>query len=352
MASVTLRQMLEAGVHFGHQTRYWNPKMAPYIFGERNKIHIVNLEKTLPLFIEAVNFLGKLAANGGKILLVGTKRSAREAIREQAQRCSMPYVNHRWLGGMLTNFQTVRQSIKRLKDLEQMKTEASFEHLGKKEILRLEREMYKLERSLGGIKEMSGLPDVLFVVDVGYERIAVNEAVKLGIPVVAIVDTNNSLEGVDYVIPGNDDAIRSIQLYCTTIADAIREGLVQARSAVGPEDEFVEMDDHGEVVTPALKVDPKNKSVAKRQVPPKKAVTTGLKSDAEPPPKAMHSTAEAKGVVSVPEDSDAKETVEAADIATISEDSEAKETVETVETAVQATPPQINNATQSTHRGE
>ena len=330
MANVTMRQMLEAGVHFGHQTRYWNPKMAPYIFGERNKIHIINLEKTLPLFNDAVNFLGKLAANGGKILFVGTKRSAREAIREQARRCSMPYVNHRWLGGMLTNFQTVRQSIKRLKDLEQMKTEASFEHLGKKEILRLEREMYKLERSLGGIKEMLGLPDALFVVDVGYERIAVNEAVKLGIPVVAILDTNNSLDGVDYVIPGNDDAIRSIQLYCTTIADAISDGIVQARSIVGHEDEFVEMDDQGEVVAPTLKTDLKKKSTAKKTASPKKAASTGSKSDAAAPPTEVHSTVGATEVATIPHDSGVKETVEA---------------------AAQSTPP-INNATESTQEGE
>lgn len=330
MANVTMRQMLEAGVHFGHQTRYWNPKMAPYIFGERNKIHIINLEKTLPLFNDAVNFLGKLAANGGKILFVGTKRSAREAIREQARRCSMPYVNHRWLGGMLTNFQTVRQSIKRLKDLEQMKTEASFEHLGKKEILRLEREMYKLERSLGGIKEMSGLPDALFVVDVGYERIAVNEAVKLGIPVVAILDTNNSLDGVDYVIPGNDDAIRSIQLYCTTIADAISDGIVQGRSIVGHEDEFVEMDDHGEVVAPTLKTDLKKKSTAKKAASPKKVASTGSKSDAAAPPKEMHSTVDATDAVTIPQGSGVKESVEA---------------------AAQSTP-QINNTTESTPGSE
>ncbi len=330
MASVTMRQMLEAGVHFGHQTRYWNPKMAPYIFGERNKIHIINLEKTLPLFNEAVNFLGKLAANGGKTLFVGTKRSAREALREQARRCSMPYVNHRWLGGMLTNFQTVRQSIKRLKDLEQMKTEATFEHLGKKEILKLEREMYKLERSLGGIKEMSGLPDALFVVDVGYERIAVNEAVKLGIPVVAIVDTNNSLQGIDYVIPGNDDAIRSIQLYCTTIADAISEGRIQARSVVGSEDEFVEMDDHGEVVAPALKTDPKKKSTPKRKASSKKSASTGLKSDGAMAQKELNST------------------IEASDLATIAEDSKVKEIVEA---AAQVTP-QIKNATESTSEDE
>ncbi|MGH8501065.1 MAG: 30S ribosomal protein S2 [Gammaproteobacteria bacterium] len=246
MANVTMRQMLEAGVHFGHQTRYWNPKMAPFIFGERNRIHIINLEKTLPLFNDATNYLGKMAADGGKILFVGTKRSARDTVGEQANRCGMPYVNHRWLGGMLTNFQTVRKSIKRLMDLEQMSEDGTFERLGKKEILKLRREMDKLQRSLGGIKEMSSPPDVLFVIDVGYERIAVDEAIKLGIPVVAVVDTNHSTDGIDYVIPGNDDAIRAIQLYTTGAADAIADGLAQSRAAPGAEDEFVELDDNGE----------------------------------------------------------------------------------------------------------
>ncbi|MDD3517252.1 MAG: 30S ribosomal protein S2 [Chromatiales bacterium] len=242
MASVTMRQMLEAGVHFGHQTRYWNPKMAPYIFGERNRIHIINLEQTLPLFGDAANYLGKLASNGGKILFVGTKRSARDTIAEEATRCKMPYVNHRWLGGMLTNFKTVRQSIKRLKDLEAMRDDGTFNRLGKKEVLMLTREMEKLERSLGGIKDMNGLPDVLFIVDVGHERIAVSEATKLGIPVVGVVDTNNSPEGVDYVIPGNDDAIRAVQLYVSAMADAVSEGLALART--GPAgDEFVEVDE-------------------------------------------------------------------------------------------------------------
>ncbi len=231
MPNVTMRQMLEAGVHFGHQTRYWNPKMAPYIFGERNGIHIINLEKTLPLFNEAMNFMGKMAANGGKILFVGTKRSARDAIHDQAIRCEMPYVNYRWLGGMLTNFQTVKRSIRRLLDLERMAEEHSFDHLAKKEVLQLRREMQKLDRSLGGIKDLVNLPDALFVIDVGYERIAVSEAVKLGIPVVAVVDTNNSPDGVDYVIPGNDDAIRAIQLYTSAAAEAINDGLARARDA-------------------------------------------------------------------------------------------------------------------------
>ena len=210
MPRVTMRQMLEAGVHFGHQTRYWNPKMAPYIFGERNKIHIVNLEQTLPMFNDAMNFVGKLASKGGKILFVGTKRSAREAVSDAAVGCKMPFVNHRWLGGMLTNFKTVKQSIRRLKELEKMTEDGTFLKLGKKEVLMLEREREKLERSLGGIKDMKGLPDAVFIIDVGYEKIAVQEANKLGIPVIGVVDTNNSLDGIDYVIPGNDDAIRAI----------------------------------------------------------------------------------------------------------------------------------------------
>ena len=246
MANVTMRQMLEAGVHFGHQTRYWNPKMAPFIFGERSKIHIVNLEKTLPLYTDALNYVGGLAARGGTVLFVGTKRAARETIREHAERAGMPFVNHRWLGGMLTNFRTVRQSIKRLKDLETMSEDGSLERLSKKEALMMRREMEKLERSLGGIKDMPRLPDAMFVIDVGYEKIAIDEARKLDIPVVAVVDTNNSPEGVDYVIPGNDDAIRAIQLYTAGVADAITEGRASsAHLLAGNEDEFVEIDEQG-----------------------------------------------------------------------------------------------------------
>ena len=223
MPVVTMRQMLEAGVHFGHQTRYWDPKMAQYIFGERNKIHIINLEKSLPMFNDAMNYIGKVAARGGKILFVGTKRSAGDAIREAAQSCKMPYVDHRWLGGMLTNFQTIKKSIIRLKELEKMIDDGSIERFSKKEALMMDRERIKLDKSLGGIKDMRGIPDILFIVDVGYENIAVKEANKLNIPVVGIVDTNNSQAGVDYVIPGNDDAIRSIQLYTAAMADAISE---------------------------------------------------------------------------------------------------------------------------------
>ncbi len=224
MADVTMRTMLEAGVHFGHQTRFWNPKMMPFIFGERNKIHIINLEKSLPLYRDATNFIGRMAQNGGTILFVGTKRAAQQVISEAATRCGMPYVDRRWLGGMLTNFRTVKQSIKRLKDLEAMLTDGGVDHISKKERLSLQRELEKLERSLGGIKNMERLPDVLFIVDVGHEKIAVAESVKLGIPVVGVVDTNNSPDGVDYVIPGNDDAIRSIELYVQGVAEAVVEG--------------------------------------------------------------------------------------------------------------------------------
>ena len=254
MANVTMRQMLEAGVHFGHQTRYWNPKMEPFIFGSRGKIHIINLEQTLPLMIDALNFISKLAAKRGNIIFVGTKRAASNAISEEAQRSGMPYVSHRWLGGMLTNFRTIKQSIKRLKNLEQMQAEGGLDHLGKKEVLQLTREQGKLERSLGGIKDMKGLPDAMFVVDVGHEEIAVKEARKLGIPVIAIVDTNCSPEGIDYVIPGNDDAIRSIRLYTQLIAEAVLEGRASApQIEVADEDEFVELDAEGKPVKRAAK---------------------------------------------------------------------------------------------------
>ncbi|HEC18185.1 MAG TPA: 30S ribosomal protein S2 [Gammaproteobacteria bacterium] len=242
MSQVTMRQMLEAGVHFGHQTRFWNPKMAPFIFGERNKIHIINLEKTLPLYNEAANFLGSLAAKKGTILFVGTKRAARDSIKEHAERAGMPYVNHRWLGGMLTNFNTVKRSIKRLKELETMAADGSFAKLSKKEALMLTREQEKLERSLGGIKDMNGLPDAVVVIDVGHEKIAVSEAQKLGIPVVGIVDTNTNPDGIDYVVPGNDDAMRAIQLYVRGFADAIVESRAAALQTKG-EDTFVEVPD-------------------------------------------------------------------------------------------------------------
>jgi small subunit ribosomal protein S2 len=243
MASISMRQMLEAGVHFGHQTRFWNPKMSPYIFGERNKIHIINLEKTLPLYIKSQDFIRKLATDGGSVLFVGTKRSARESVQREAERCGMPFVSYRWLGGMLTNYKTVKQSIKRLFDLEAMSEDGTFESLTKKEVLGLKREMEKLERSLGGIKHMGSLPDALFIVDIEHERIAVLEANKLGIPIVAIVDTNCSPEGIDYVIPGNDDAMRAIQLYTSGIADAVLEGKASVPEVPAGEDDFVEVDE-------------------------------------------------------------------------------------------------------------
>ena len=245
--SVTMRQMLEAGVHFGHQTRYWNPKMAPYIFGARNKIHIINLEKSLPMYQEALRYVRQLTSNKGQILFVGTKRQAREIVKEEAQRAGAPYVDYRWLGGMLTNFKTVKGSIKRLKDMDQMAADGSLERLSKKEQLQFNRDREKLERSLGGIKDMGGVPDALFVIDVGFHKIAVTEARTLGIPIIGVVDSNNSLDGIDYVIPGNDDSTRAIRLYARGVADAILEGRSQVISemvapAAGAED-FVEVEE-------------------------------------------------------------------------------------------------------------
>jgi len=239
--------MLEAGVHFGHQTRFWNPKMAPYIFGHRNKIHIINLEKTLVKYQEAMTFLRKLSANKGTVLFVGTKRQAREIVREEAIRAGVPYVDERWLGGMLTNFKTVKVSIKRLKDLETMSQDGTFERLGKKEALMLQREMVKLNKSIGGIKDMNGLPDAVFVIDVGYHKIAITEASKLGIPVIAVVDTNHTPEGVAYVIPGNDDSSRAIRLYARGAADAVLEGRSQSVQEIvaAVSDDFVEVDEGG-----------------------------------------------------------------------------------------------------------
>ena len=239
----TMRQMLEAGVHFGHQTRFWNPKMAPYIFGHRNKIHIVNLEKTLVLYQEAMTYLTRLAANRGTVLFVGTKRQAREIVAEQARRAGMPYVDERWLGGMLTNFKTVKTSIKRLRDMEATLAEGGLERMSKKEALLFSREMEKLNRAIGGIKDMNGLPDALFVIDVGYHKIAVTEAVKLGVPVVGVVDTNHSPDGIDYVIPGNDDSGKAIALYASGAADAILAGRSAAlQEVIKGDDEFVEVE--------------------------------------------------------------------------------------------------------------
>jgi len=244
--SVTMRQMLEAGVHFGHQTRYWNPKMAPYIFGARNKIHIINLEKSLPMYQDALKYVRQLTANKGQILFVGTKRQAREIVKEEAQRAGAPYVDYRWLGGMLTNFKTVKGSIKRLKEMDAMIADGSMERLSKKEQLLNAREREKLERSLGGIKDMGGVPDALFVIDVGFHKIAVTEAKKLGIPIVGVVDSNNSLDGIDYVIPGNDDSTRAIRLYARGVADAILEGRSQVISeltAPQTSEDFVEVEE-------------------------------------------------------------------------------------------------------------
>ena len=246
MTQVSMRELLQAGAHFGHQTRYWNPKMGEYIFGARNKIHIINLEHTVPAFNEALGLIKGLAANKNKVLFVGTKRAAGKVIKEQADRAGMPYVSHRWLGGMLTNYKTIRASIKRLRDLEAQQADGTFDKLTKKEALMRRRDMEKLERSIGGIKDMGGLPDALFVVDVDHERIAVTEANKLGIPVIGIVDTNSNPDGVDYIIPGNDDAIRAVKLYVTAVADACVAGRAEAGDLAATRDEFVEVDEGAE----------------------------------------------------------------------------------------------------------
>ncbi|MFN8917190.1 MAG: 30S ribosomal protein S2, partial [Burkholderiales bacterium] len=235
------------GVHFGHQTRFWNPKMAPYIFGHRNKIHIINLEKTVVQFQEALKFTRQLAANRGTVLFVGTKRQAREIVAEEAQRAGMPYIDSRWLGGMLTNFKTVKGSIKRLKEMETLIEEGGLEHMSKKEALTFERELEKLQKSMGGIKDMNGLPDAIFVIDVGYHKIAVTEAAKLGIPVIGVVDTNHSPEGVSYIIPGNDDSGRAVRLYARAMADSVLEGRANAvaevvQAAKNADEEFVEVE--------------------------------------------------------------------------------------------------------------
>jgi small subunit ribosomal protein S2 len=243
-----MRQMLEAGVHFGHQTRFWNPKMAPYIFGHRNRIHIINLEQTMLMYQDALKFVRQLASNKGSILFVGTKRQAREIVKEEAARAGMPYVDYRWLGGMLTNFKTVKQSIKRLREMEAMVADGTVERMSKKEALSFQRELEKLDRSLGGIKGLDGLPDALFVIDVGYQKGAVAEAKKLGIPVIGVVDTNNSPDGVTHVIPGNDDSSRAIRLYARGVADAVLEGRSQSLSEIvgAASDEFVEVDEEDE----------------------------------------------------------------------------------------------------------
>ncbi|MGO1719184.1 MAG: 30S ribosomal protein S2 [Luteimonas sp.] len=265
MPQITMRQMLEAGVHFGHQTRYWNPKMAPYIFGARGKIHIINLEKTMPLFGDAMNHISSIAQKRGIVLFVGTKRSAREAVKEEAERCGMPFMTQRWLGGTLTNFVTVKKSVARLKELEAAETDGTFDKLVKHEVLGLRREREKLEASLGGIKDMPRLPDALFVIDIGHEDIAIKEAQKLGIPVIAVVDTNYNPELVDYAIPGNDDAIRAVQLYARAAADAVLEGKAAAPSAASVrEEEFSETGDKPARKAPAKKA-PAKKAAAKAE---------------------------------------------------------------------------------------
>ena len=269
MTDVSMRQMLEAGVHFGHQTRYWNPKMSPYIFGARNNIHIINLEHTVPLFRKATAFIRSLAADGGRILFVGTKRSAQDCVKAQAARCGMPHVSHRWLGGTLTNFKTVKQSIKRLEDLDAMELDGRFSKLTKKEVLERRREREKLERSLGGVKTMAALPDAIFVIDVGHEKIAVHEANKLGIPVVGIVDTNSSPDGVQYMVPGNDDAMRAAELYAIAVADAVLEGKASIPALPMGEDDFVELDAEGR---PKSSPDGRRPASAKRA--PRKAAAT------------------------------------------------------------------------------
>lgn len=270
MPQVTMRQMLEAGVHFGHQTRYWNPKMAPYIFGARGKIHIINLEKTVPLFNDAMNFISGVAQKRGTILFLGTKRSARDSVKEEAARCGMPYMTQRWLGGTLTNFRTVKQSVARLKELEAGESDGTFEKLVKHEVLGLRRERDKLEASLGGIKDMSRLPDALFVIDIGHEDIAIKEAKKLGIPVIAVVDTNYDPNLVDYAIPGNDDAIRAVQLYARAAADAVLEGKAAApNSATVREEEFQQEAAEGD--KPARRAPAKKTPAAATKKPAPKA---------------------------------------------------------------------------------
>ncbi|WP_028883693.1 30S ribosomal protein S2 [Taylorella asinigenitalis] len=244
-----MRDMLEAGVHFGHQTRYWNPKMAPFIFGQRNKIHIINLEKTIEKYLEALAFIRKTAARGEDILFVGTKRSAKDIIAEEATRAGMPYVNNRWLGGMMTNFKTVRSSIKRLKDMETAQNDGSLERLSKKEALDFNRDLEKLNKSIGGIKDMARLPSALFIIDVGYHKIAIQEARTLGIPVVAVVDTNHSPEGIDFIIPGNDDSSRAVQIYAEGVANAVLEGREQRLNGVVEEIQSEDFDSEEPVET-------------------------------------------------------------------------------------------------------
>jgi small subunit ribosomal protein S2 len=324
MADVTMRQMLEAGVHFGHQTRYWNPKMSPYIFGERNKIHIINLEKSLPLAREAAAFIKGTVADGGKVLFVGTKRAAREAVQTHARRCEMPFVSQRWLGGMLTNYKTIRQSVKRLTTLEQMSEDGTFEGLTKKEVLGLSREQEKLERSLGGIKDMRNVPDVLFVVDVDHEDIALREAKKLGIPVVAIVDTNCSPEGVDYVIPGNDDAMRAIELYAGLVADAVLDGKSSVPEVALGDDDFVELDEEGNVKKSKAKKKPAKKKATAKKSPAKKVAVKKAADEKTDEPVAEEAQAKEAKVEETKADEPVAEEAKAEEAPVVEEKAEPK----------------------------
>ena len=334
MSTVTMREMLEAGVHFGHQTRFWNPKMAQYLFGQRNKIHIINLEKTLPLFNDALNYAGKLASRKGTIMFVGTKRAAQKIILEEALRCGMPYINRRWLGGLLTNYKTVKQSINRLKELETMVSDGGTDRLSKKETLGLKRELDKLKSNLDGIKDMKGLPDALFIIDVGYEDIAVKEAVKLGIPVIGVVDSNNTPDGVDYLIPGNDDAIRSIRLYAKGVADAILHGRASVAhlGGEGEGDEFVELDESG---APMVEDKPRRGSKAPaRKKPSRKKIAAVAKSA----PKEQETVAQAAaGAVSEEQPPvDEAPTVEAPTVEAVAKEAPEEEAVAVKEEAPEA----------------
>jgi len=308
MSKVSMRDMLQAGVHFGHQTRFWNPKMSQYIFGSRNKVHVINLENTVPAFNDALDLLRTEATKGNQVLFVGTKRAANKIIKEQAERCGMPYVSHRWLGGMLTNYKTIRASIGRYRDLETQQKDGTFEKITKKEVLMRTRMKDKLENSIGGIKDMNGLPDILFVVDVDHERIAVNEANKLGIRVVGIVDTNSDPDGIDYVIPGNDDSIRAIKLYVASAADAVLEGKAQSAS-ITSKDEFVEVDEAAKKASKAKKkpAEATAEEVAPVEAAPvEEAPAEEVAVAAVEEPVAEEPAAEENAAEATPEEGDAK----------------------------------------------
>ena len=349
-STVTMRQMLEAGVHFGHQTRYWSPQMSPYIFGERNKIHIINLEKSLPLYNDAVNFLGKLASRGGQILIVGTKRAASSIVKEQAQTCDCPYVNHRWLGGMLTNFKTVRNSVNRLNELDTLIEEGGLERVNKKEGLSIQRERDKLDRSLAGIRSMTSLPDALFIIDVDQENIAVKEANRLGIPVVAIVDTNSTTDGIDYLVPGNDDSIRAIELYLTGVCQAIKEGKASARTIGAGREKYVEVSEDGAGKAAKKKV---TKTITKKKVTTKvvkkvvkKASVTVAAAQATPEEteQTTETETEAQQAVAVEADANQTQNQAAAEVETVTE----SEPVQVAEPINEAAPPLESEETEST----